>query len=177
MAVLQAIRDFFSPAAMARAEELLPAQPTNYHIRPLTTKDLSDVIELNARCFTNGDNYTRHTFSFLLDDPQNLAYRVTTDEGKMAGFVLVMLTPDGAAHLTTIGIAPEHRRRGLAERLLLHLEGVLKPKGVSTIVLEVRASNLSAQKLYEKNGYYLVQRVTKYYDDGEDGYLMMRSII
>lgn len=177
MAVLQVIKDFFSPAVISEPSEVIPAQFTSYEIKPLTTKDLSDVIALNARCFTNGDNYTRHTFNFLLTDPKTLAYRLITADGKMAGFLVVMLTPDGAAHLTTIGIAPEHRRRGLAEKMLAHLESVLKTKAVSTIVLEVRVSNLSAQQLYKKNGYSMVQRVTAYYNDGEDGYLMMRSIV
>lgn len=177
MAVLQVIRDFFSPTVLTQPREIVPAAPTSYEIKPLTSKNLTDVIELNARCFTNGDNYTRHTFSFLLNDPKTLAYRLTTPDERMAGFVVVMLTPDGAAHLTTIGIAPEHRRRGLAEKLLSHLEGVLRVKDVSTIVLEVRVGNLSAQQLYKKNGYTMVQRVGNYYNDGEDGYLMMRSIV
>lgn len=177
MAVFQAIREFFSPVVITTPDEIVSLPSATYQIRPLTINELSDVIKLNAICFTNGDNYTKHTFNYLLSDPKTLAYRLTTVEGRMAGFMLVMLTPDGAAHLTTIGIAPEHRRLGLAERLLHHLENVLKHKRVSTIVLEVRVSNISAQKLYEKNGYYMVQRVAKYYNDGEDGYLMMRSVV
>lgn len=183
MAVFQVIRDFFSPAsAPERASEPAPHavvdhQPAGYEIKPLTTRDLGDVIALNARCFTNGDHYTSTTFHFLLSDGRTLAYRLSTETGEMAGFLLMMLMPDGSAHLTTIGIAPEHRRRGLAEKLLEHIEKVLIAKEVSTIMLEVRVGNISAQNLYTKNGYAIVQRMNNYYNDGEDGFMMVRSLV
>ena len=63
-----------------------------------------------------------------------------------------MLNPNGAAHLTTIGVAPEHRRRGLAERILNHIEDKLRRKDVGTIMLEVRVSNYGAQQLYRRIG-------------------------
>jgi ribosomal protein S18 acetylase RimI-like enzyme len=102
---------------------------------------------------------------------------MATASGEMAAFAFVLLNADGAAHLTTIGVAPEHRRRGLAARLLSHLEEVLRIKGVSTIVLELRVSNLAAKSLYTEAGYSLVNRLTKYYSDGEDCFLMVKSLV
>ena len=40
----------------------------------------------------------------------------------MAGFVIGLLEPDHTGHITTIGIAPEHRRRRLASYLLERVE-------------------------------------------------------
>jgi len=87
-----------------------------------------------------------------------------------------MNNPNGAAHITTVGVAPEHRRRGIARMLIQHVDRSLRSKGVSTVVLEVRISNLAAQNLYTSNGYYVAQRMTSYYSNGEDGYLMMKSL-
>jgi ribosomal-protein-alanine N-acetyltransferase len=42
--------------------------------------------------------------------------------------------------------------------------------------LEVRVSNVSAQGLYEQLGYVVVQRMGKYYSNGDDGYLMVKSL-
>lgn len=177
MAVFQALRDLFGPAEIEEPDVVVPAADAVYTIRPLTRKNLKEVIALNARCFRNGENYTKHTFSFLLNDPNTICYRVVTETDVMVGFVFVMMNPDGAAHITTLGVAPEHRRRGIASMLLSHLESVLPKKGISTVVLEVRVSNTSAQRLYVNSGFTSVQRVSKYYNDGEDGYLMMKSII
>ncbi|MCC6452696.1 MAG: GNAT family N-acetyltransferase, partial [Acidobacteria bacterium] len=82
----------------------------------------------------------------------------------------------GTAHLTTIGIAPEHRRRGLAKRLLLHVENALRARSINTLVLEVRVKNTSAQDLYRQKGFYVVQRLNKYYTDGEDCFLMVKAL-
>lgn len=176
MAVIETIRNFFVPAKDREAEVTVPAPPMSYAIRPLTVEHQKQVLRLNLRCFRNGDNYTKYTFDYLLNEPRTLGYRVVTQTDEMVGFAFVMLKIQGAAHLTTIGIAPEHRRRGLAADLLRHIENGLKNRDVSTIMLEVRVSNASAQDLYKRCGYTIVQRVNNYYSNGEDCFLMMKSL-
>lgn len=177
MAILQTIRSFFIPIGYEEPEVIVPAPPTVYSIRPLTVKHLSEVMRLNLRCFQNGENYTKHTFSYLLNDPRILSYRVTTARGEMAGFVFAILNPDGAAHITTIGVAPEHRRRGIGGQMLDHLDKALRVKGITTVALEVRVGNTAAQNLYRQAGFAIVQRMPKYYNNGEDGYLMLKSLV
>jgi ribosomal-protein-alanine N-acetyltransferase len=45
-----------------------------------------------------------------------------------------------------------------------------------TVRLEVRVGNEAAQCLYEQLGYQIVQRMEKYYSNGDDGYLMVKSL-
>ena len=177
MAVLQTIRNFFIPLDAPEPQVVVPAPATEYSIHPLTDKHLNEVLRLNVRCFRNGENYTKHTFSYLLGEPRNLSYRIVTAGGEMAGFVFVLVNQDGSAHLTTIGVAPEHRRRQLASRLLTHVEDALRHRGVRTIVLEVRVSNTTAQNLYREAGYSVAQRLAGYYNNGEDCYLMLKSLV
>lgn len=176
MAVLQTIRKLFVPLEATEPEMVVPAPQTEYEIRPLTDKHLSEVLRLNVRCFRNGENYTKHTFNYLLGEPRNLSYRIVTPAGEMVGFVFVLVNEDGSAHLTTIGVAPEHRRRQLAKQLLVHVEDALRVRKIFTVVLEVRISNISAQSLYRNAGYSVVQRLAKYYNNGEDCYLMLKSL-
>lgn len=176
MAVLETIRSLFVPAFLAEPEVIVPAPPTTYEIMPLTRDHLSEVLRLNIRCFRNGDNYTKYTFDYLLREPRTLSYRTTTEAGEMAGFAFVMVNDNNAAHLTTIGVAPEHRRRGIARRLLTHIEDALRVREVGTIMLEVRVANTAARNLYRTLGYVIVQRIGRYYSNGEDCFLMMKAI-
>lgn len=176
MAVLGSIRNFFIPQGLVEPEEIVPAPETTYEIRPLTVDQLPEVLRLNIRCFRNGDNYTKHTFEYLLSEPRTFSYRVVTPKDELVGFAFVMVNENNAAHLTTIGVAPEHRGRGLAKRMLLHIENSLRAKEVGTIMLEVRVANEAAQNLYRKLGYTVVQRIAKYYNNGEDCFLMMKPI-
>ena len=176
MAVLQTIRKFFIPLESTEPEIVVPAPATEYEVHPLTDKHLAEVLRLNVRCFRNGENYTKHTFNYLLGEPRNLSYRIVTEGGEMVGFVFVLVNEDGSAHLTTIGVAPEHRRRQLATRLLSHVENALRMRKILTVVLEVRVSNTSAQGLYRDAGYTVVQRLAKYYNNGEDCFLMVKAL-
>ena len=177
MAFLDSIRSIFSPVVDAVPDEVLSAAPTTYTVKPLTEKHSKEVLKLNLRCFKNGENYTKYTFAYLFNEPRSLSYQLVTATGEMAAFAFVLLNQDGTAHLTTIGVAPEHRRRGLAGRLLKHLDEVLRVKGISTIVLELRVGNFGARNLYSDAGYSIVNRIAKYYSDGEDCFLMVKSLV
>jgi hypothetical protein len=91
MAVLQSIRNLFVPAIAPEPEVIVPAPYTTYEVRPLTIKNIDAVVRLNIRCFRNGENYAKHTFNYLLTQPQSLAYAVFTPIGDMVGFVLMRL--------------------------------------------------------------------------------------
>ena len=177
MAVFQSIRKFFvAPPIVVEPEIIVPAAPTVYEIHPLTDKQLQEVLKLNLRCFKAGENYTKYTFSYLLGEPNSLSYRIVTPNGQMAAFIFVMTNrEDGTGHITTIGVAPEHRRRGLANKLLVHAEEALRKRDIGVVMLEVRVSNRAAQNLYKRFGYAIVQRLNHYYNNGEDGFLMVKS--
>jgi ribosomal-protein-alanine N-acetyltransferase len=177
MAVLETIRSFFIPSIYSEPEVIVPAPFTTYEIKPLTLDHLPEVLRLNIRCFRNGDNYTKHTFDYLLNEPRTLSYRLVTPSDELVAFAFVMVNENNAAHLTTIGVAPEHRRRGLAVRLLEHIENALKQREVGTIMLEVRVGNIDAQHLYRRAGYMVVQRIKRYYNNGEDCFLMIKALI
>lgn len=176
MAVFQKIIELFVPPPTFEPETIVPAPPTVYEIHPLTEKHLEEILKLNLRCFKAGENYTKYTFSYLLNEPNCLSYRAVTPNGQMVGFVFVITDEAGAGHITTIGVAPEHRRRGLANKLLRHAEESLRKRSVNTIMLEVRVSNIAAQNLYREFNYSIAQRLSKYYNNGEDGFLMVKSL-
>jgi len=177
MAVLETIRNFFVPVAPAEPEVIVPAPFCEYAIHPLTMDHLQEALQLNIRCFRNGDNYTKHTFEYLLNEPRTLSYRMVTPADEMVGFAFVMVNENNAAHLTTIGVAPEHRRRRIAVKLLEHVELSLRRRGIGTVMLEVRVSNETALELYRTLGFTTVQRIGKYYNNGEDCFLMMKALL
>ncbi len=176
MAFLQALRNLFVPNASRSITVVEPAPLTDYSITWLTPRDIDELLSLNLRCFDNGENYTRHTFAYLLSQPNAFCFQISTAEGQMTGFLCALVGDDQIAHITTIGVAPEHRRRGLAERLLKQLEDALVVRGISSIVLEVRVGNAAAQSLYRSCGFITTQRIPLYYNDGEDGYLMVKAL-
>lgn len=72
------------------------------------------------------------------------------------------------AEVLTIATDPDARRRGLASRLLAHLEDWAGAKGTAAIFLEVAATNDPARALYLARGYRSVGRRSGYYKVGAE---------
>jgi ribosomal-protein-alanine N-acetyltransferase len=179
MAVLERIRKLFVPSdadTQGDFEIVVPAPPGEYEIHALTSKRLDEICRLNRRCFKKGENYNKQTLTYLLSEPNTLSYCVTAANNEMVAFIFATSNVDGTGHITTIGVAPEHRRRGLAQKLLVHAETAMQRRKISIIRLEVRVSNVAAQSLYRRFGYATVQRLENYYNNGEDGFLMVKSL-
>ena len=166
-----------SPVEHAHANiALVPPADARYDLRPLSVAQIDECWQLDQRCFVDGEAYSRDTFEYLLTAPESVSYRVVTQTNAMAGFVIGLVEPDHTGHITTIGIAPEHRRRRLASSLMERVEQGFRQRNVRIVRLEVRAANASAQKLYLSLGYAVTQRLPKYYSNGGDGLLMVKPI-
>ena len=77
------------------------------------------------------------------------------------------------AHVTTIGVLPNQRGKGLGELLLVDLFEQGLARDAEWLTLEVRVSNAPAQALYEKYGFTRQGVRRRYYsDNGEDAYIM-----
>ncbi|HEX8072382.1 MAG TPA: N-acetyltransferase [Pyrinomonadaceae bacterium] len=184
MAVLKKIR---SRLFAGRAQEAAAPTPTavveaaraadaRYDLRPLTVAQLDECWRLDQLCFVDGEAYSRETFEYLLTSPESVAYRAVTPDGAMVGFIVGLVEPDRTGHITTLGVAPEHRRRRIAERMLTKVEESFYRRGVRTLRLEVRAVNAGAQQLYRNLGYAVTQRLPRYYSNGGDGLLMIKAL-
>jgi ribosomal-protein-alanine N-acetyltransferase len=80
-------------------------------------------------------------------------------------------------HIVSVGVLPEARRLGIATAMMLRAMKAMKTYyGATEVYLEVRVSNTPAISLYEKLGYKVVERIPRYYSDGEDAYLMARPL-
>jgi len=77
------------------------------------------------------------------------------------------------AHVTIIGVAPAHRGRGIGEYIFTTLIDEAIRRNATWVTLEVRVSNVRAQRLYSKYGFAVQATRRRYYsDDGEDAYVM-----
>lgn len=85
------------------------------------------------------------------------------------GYLLFLELGD-ACELLRIGILPEKRKKGEAEKILQSL-----CDSYSEVLLEVSNTNSPALALYRKLGFVEVGRRKSYYSPGEDAILMKRS--
>jgi ribosomal-protein-alanine N-acetyltransferase len=77
------------------------------------------------------------------------------------------------AHVTTIAMHPDFRRRGLGEYMLASLIEIAYDIGAKWVTLEVRVTNSNAQNLYRKYGFREVGLCHRYYSDNQEDALIM----
>ena len=94
------------------------------------------------------------------------------DDGWRAiGYCGTMVVAD-TADVQTIGVLPEYEGHGFGRAMLEQMHERARVQGAERILLEVRADNPRAQRLYERNGYRAIHVRRGYYDDGTDAIIM-----
>lgn len=75
----------------------------------------------------------------------------------------------GEAEIIYIAVIDEFRRQGIGGKMIEYFIENFKPEN---IFLEVRDSNINAQKMYEKYNFKNIGMRKGYYEGGEDALLM-----
>ena len=95
--------------------------------------------------------------------------------GEVVGVGSLWMAPDDA-HISSVAVAGEARRRGHGRRLVTALVALAGSLGAEAVTLEVRASNGAARALYRGYGFEEVGERRRYYPDGEDAAIMTLSL-
>lgn len=137
--------------------------------RPMTMADLDEVMVIERTSY-------RFPWStgFFLQELQVACARSILAEvnGRIVGYVLYWLLP-GALDIHNIAVHVDFRRQGIARLLLGRVLSQAKAQSGTRVMLEVRKSNLPAQKLYESMRFSTTGIRKGYYsDDGEDALVM-----
>ena len=137
--------------------------------RPMTTADLDEVMGIERTSF----RFPWSTGFFLQELQVACARSILAEiDGRIVGYVLFWLLP-GAVDIHNIAVHVNFRRRGIARALLSKVVTEAERQTNLRVILEVRRSNLPAQKLYESMGFTTTSIRKGYYsDDGEDALAM-----
>jgi [ribosomal protein S18]-alanine N-acetyltransferase len=119
-------------------------------IVPMRRRHLREVTSIEVRLFPRP--WTTSLYLSELAQPATRRYYVAMESDAVVGYAGMMLVV-GEGHITTIGVSEAHQRRGIAKRLLLRLVGDARAVGADSLTLEVRASNVGAQRLYHSFGF------------------------
>ena len=138
-------------------------------------EDLEQVLEIERASFSTP--WSRRAFEMEVDGSNRYAfYLVARNASKIVGYLGTWLILN-EIHVTNIAVKPDFRRQGIAEQLLGSLFNQAKLQDIDAITLEVRASNHSAQKLYQKLGFKTMGVRSKYYqDNNEDALIMWKTL-
>lgn len=137
----------------------------------MTAGHVSQVAALEKACFS--DPWSERSVASELENPLAL-WLVALDGDTVAGYVGSQSVM-GEADMMNLAVHSDYRRRGIGKALVLELIAALKNRGVSSLALEVRASNTPARMLYEAVGFRQVGRRPRYYQNPKEDALILRK--
>jgi len=144
-------------------------------IRRMERRDVHSVYAIDVQSFT----LPWSERSYIYDLEQNPAARSWVAElpeddrePKIIGMIVMWLIID-EAHIGTIAVHPEYRRRGIGRKLLQVALNEAKESGAEYVYLEVRRTNLAAQSLYQNLGFKQVGVRPRYYQDNNEDALLL----
>lgn len=142
-------------------------------LRHFQNRDLAEVWQVASESLR--ERYDPTIFTQLVPFwPDGLL--VIEDKGRVVAFVFGVMSGVQQARVLMLAVDRNYRGAGLGTLLTQEFFRECAKEGLRQVSLEVRASNVGAQRFYQRLGFFTVRRVPRYYSDGEDGILLLRYL-
>lgn len=142
----------------------------DYTIRDVQPGEIPQIEALEKACFSVP--WTADQLKGQLKDRQHEFIAAVSAGGAVLGYIGMMHVLD-EGYISNVAVAPENRRQGIGDALILALLKICAALGLSFVTLEVRAGNVPAIALYEKHGFERVGLRKNYYDHPREDALLM----
>lgn len=140
-------------------------------VRKANRDDTARIAEIERAVFS--DAWSKTGIEETLDQQTSRIY-VGEEENEIVGYVIAYTVLD-EGEVARIAVSSDFRRRGVAEMLLDKVISDGKESGVCMWYLEVRESNVAAQKLYKKKGFEETGLRKDFYEKPKENAVLMNK--
>ena len=142
-------------------------------ILPMSRNDIDEILEIENVSFPGP--WSMSIFEKELKNPFSFPFVARFDKTEtktIAGYIIVWLVAE-EAHILNLAVHPDFRRKGIARLLLEFMLDFLAGRSARVVYLEVRRSNISAQRLYMGFGFSEIGVRKEYYSDNKEDAIVM----
>ena len=137
--------------------------------REMLVEDLDQVMELEEDLFTVP--WTKEGFFTFLTREDTMFF-VVEEKEKILGYCSMMRVLD-EGDILNVAVRRDRQREGIGQFLVDSLFRMVKPLGIRLVHLEVRESNGSARRLYQRMGFREDGLRKNYYTDPAEAAVLM----
>ncbi len=155
------------------------------YLRPYQSSDLDAIFAMDRLCFGPRFRFSRAMMRRVIGAP-GAVVRLACHAGAngtevLLGFCAAQVEDGGGdrhwGYVSTLDVAPESRRRGVAQALMHAAESEVARAGADCMLLHVYVENLPAVKLYEGLGYARGGREADFYGEGFDAWAYRKDLL
>jgi [ribosomal protein S18]-alanine N-acetyltransferase len=140
--------------------------------RSYLADDLDGMHALDVVCFEKPFRFSRGAMR-RFSQAANALVTIAEDEDELVGFVILHIEDvegERVGYIVTLDVSSEHRRRGIAARLMQKAERQALRDGCSTLVLHVFTGNEPAIHFYASHGFVRLHREKDFYGPKMDAW-------
>jgi ribosomal-protein-alanine N-acetyltransferase len=134
---------------------------------------LDHILEIETLSFSTP--WSARTFESEINNPVSHLWGLIVDND-LAGYLCFWMF-DNEIQVIDIAVHPQRRKQGFGRYLLTALIETGISKGIRTVWLEVRTSNLPARRLYDSLGFRETGRRGRYYTDTQEDAIIMSLVL
>jgi len=154
--------------------EITPLEMTSPELtlRAMTWQDIPVLAAIEPQLFAD-DAWSEQTWWAELAGRPRRSYVIGVQGDEVVGYAGLDCGGE-VADVMTIAVAPEAQGRGLGTVLMHWLVVEARRAGAAYLMLEVRADNIAAQRLYSTTGFAKLSVRRRYYQPGDVDAFIMR---
>lgn len=144
-------------------------------ILELTLEDIDAILPLENELYHKP--WLKKDYEYELKDNPFAIYlkMIDKDSNEIMGYIGFWIKFE-QAEITKVSIAKKYQGYKLSKLLMADAERRMRLAECENSTLEVRVSNTVAINLYKSFGYEIVTTRKRYYENGEDAYLMLKEL-
>ncbi|WP_281164159.1 ribosomal protein S18-alanine N-acetyltransferase [Liquorilactobacillus sicerae] len=140
--------------------------------------DIPEMLTLRQQVSPAETAWNFSVFEAEVKNTQQKLYLLLRFQDQLVAFIGAEFYPHKAEmHITNLAVAKSFQRQDLATNLLVSLEKLGRQNNYRTMSLEVRKSNLIAQKLYTKFGFLAIGTLKSYYQSNHEDAVIMKYLV
>jgi ribosomal-protein-alanine N-acetyltransferase len=145
-------------------------------LRPARWWDIPAMADIDAELFGT-DAWSQATFwSELAGIPDRRWYRVAVDDADTIVGYVGLASVERTGDVVTIAVDAGRQGQGLGAKLLDALLDEAAGRGCAEVLLEMRADNAPALRLYQRRAFTTLSVRPRYYADGTDALILRHAI-
>lgn len=128
-------------------------------IRRMVSSDLERIIEIDIKVLGKERTDYWKTKMALVEQRPQFSALVATIDGRVVGFIIGGASrweygvPENVGWIDTIGVDPEHQRKGIAKLLFKEMTQNLKQGGIDTLITFVTRRDWLMLKFFSRLGF------------------------
>jgi ribosomal-protein-alanine N-acetyltransferase len=146
----------------------------NLLIEKFDPVEINEILEIEKNAFEKKEVFPKGYF-LELSKKWPEGFLVAKLSGEIVGYAIGEKNKDSGL-IVSVAVKKEWRKRGIGRRLIEKLLENFKKEGMKIVFLHVREENKEAINFYQALGFKIIELVENYYSNGENAYLMEKTL-